>query len=130
MTQSCPETRRFNSFFMTDSSSSSKLRREMERLYLKSRDAAELRSKEWMRLEEKIMERALALWRRKGKAHLDALSAWRRAETEVLVRAGGQPPALGRSFRKAAKRRQGGGERKRPANSSSGYRRRRSVALK
>jgi hypothetical protein len=96
--------------------------------FRKSRDAAGLRSKEWMRLEDKIMELALAFWRRKGKAHLDALSAWRRAETEVLVGSGGQRPALGGSFRKVPKRRQGSGEGKKPANSR--YRRRRSMAAK
>jgi hypothetical protein len=48
----------------------------------------ELREKEWMRLEDRITARALALWRRKGKPHLDALSAWRRAELEVISQNG------------------------------------------
>jgi len=50
----------------------------------------ELRAKEWTRLEDKILRRALALWRRRGKAHLDALSALRRAEREVLATNGTQ----------------------------------------
>lgn len=45
----------------------------------------ELRAKEWTRLEEKILRRAFALWRRKGKARSNALSALRRAEREVLA---------------------------------------------
>lgn len=46
----------------------------------------ELRAKEWSRLERKIRERALTLWRRKGKRRLDVLSAWRLAERQVLTK--------------------------------------------
>ena len=45
---------------------------------------ADLRAKEWMKLEEKILQRALALWRRKGRRHLDAVKALRQAEREIL----------------------------------------------
>jgi Protein of unknown function (DUF2934) len=36
-------------------------------------------------LEDQIMERALALWRKPGPGHRNALNAWLQAEQEVLV---------------------------------------------
>lgn len=50
--------------------------------------AEELRAREWMKLEDRIKRRALVLWRRKGRVRMDALSAWRRAEQELLPRNG------------------------------------------
>lgn len=44
----------------------------------------ELRASQWLRLEEEILERAFVLWRRKGRAHMDALKALRQAEQEIL----------------------------------------------
>jgi hypothetical protein len=36
-------------------------------------------------LEDQIMERALALWRKPTRGHRNALNAWLQAEQEVLV---------------------------------------------
>jgi len=58
----------------------------------------ELRAKQWTSLEDEIMQRALALWRRKGKEHVDALTAWRRAEREVL----GQNGSASAKYRSSA----------------------------
>jgi hypothetical protein len=58
--------------------------RNIQHLKIRSPRPEELREKEWWRLEDRIMERALALWRRKGRAHLEPLNAWRRAELEIL----------------------------------------------
>jgi hypothetical protein len=38
-------------------------------------------------LEDQIMERALALWRKPGPGHRNALNAWLEAEQEVLAHA-------------------------------------------
>jgi hypothetical protein len=37
-----------------------------------------------MELEDKIMERALVLWRKKGRHYLDAIHAWHQAEREII----------------------------------------------
>jgi hypothetical protein len=44
----------------------------------------DLPSDERTKLEDQIMERALALWRRKQTLRLTALGAWRRAERDTL----------------------------------------------
>jgi hypothetical protein len=44
----------------------------------------DLPSDERLKLEDQIMERALALWRRKQTLRLTALAALRRAERETL----------------------------------------------
>jgi len=36
-------------------------------------------------LEDQIMERALAVWRKPGRGHRNALNAWLQAEQEVLA---------------------------------------------
>jgi hypothetical protein len=45
---------------------------------------AGLSEEEFVGLEDKIMERALALWRGKGRYHQNAWSAWLQAEREIL----------------------------------------------
>jgi hypothetical protein len=45
---------------------------------------ADLPTEERIQLEDKIMERALALWRKKGPEHVDALNAYRQAEREIF----------------------------------------------
>jgi hypothetical protein len=45
----------------------------------------DLPSAERMQLEDQIMERALALWHKKGHAHQNALNALLQAEREVLA---------------------------------------------
>lgn len=52
---------------------------------------ADLPAEERMQLEDKIMERALALWHKKGRHHLDALSAFRQAEREIFPHNGLDP---------------------------------------
>jgi len=47
---------------------------------------ADLPSDERMELEDRITERALALWRKKGHGHRNALDALLQAEREVLAR--------------------------------------------
>jgi hypothetical protein len=47
---------------------------------------ADLPSAERMQLEDHIMERALALWRKRRHGHQNALKALLQAEREVLAR--------------------------------------------
>jgi hypothetical protein len=68
------------------------------------RRAKELRAKEWMKLEERVRRRAVVLWRRMGKAHMTALSAWRRAERELLPRNGEAAGRVELLFAKKAKK--------------------------
>lgn len=49
---------------------------------------ADLPSDECMQLEDQIWERALALWRKRGHAHKNALNALLQAEREVLAHKG------------------------------------------
>ncbi len=49
---------------------------------------AALPTGERMQLEDQIMERALALWRKKGRAHLNAPDALLQAEREILAQNG------------------------------------------
>jgi hypothetical protein len=46
---------------------------------------AGLPSDERMQLEDQIMERALALWHKKGHAHRNALNALLQAEREIMA---------------------------------------------
>jgi hypothetical protein len=46
---------------------------------------ADLPSDERMQLEDQIMKRALALWRKRGHAHRNALNALLQAEREILA---------------------------------------------
>ena len=52
------------------------------------RNLADLPSDERMQLEDQIMERALALWHKKGYAHRNALNALLQAEREILAQKG------------------------------------------
>jgi len=42
-------------------------------------------SDEFMRIEDRIMARALALWHGKGRGHRSAADAWLQAERELLL---------------------------------------------
>jgi hypothetical protein len=49
---------------------------------------ADLPSDERIQLEDQIFKRALALWRKRGRAHRDALNALLQAERELLAQKG------------------------------------------
>jgi hypothetical protein len=51
---------------------------------------ADLPSNERLQLEDQIWERALALWRKRGYAHRNALNALLQAEREVLAQRTGK----------------------------------------
>ena len=51
---------------------------------------ADLPSDERMQLEDQIWKRALALWRKRGRAHRNALNALLQAEREVLAQRTGK----------------------------------------
>jgi hypothetical protein len=60
-------------------------------------DLAGLPPGEPMQLEDQIMERALALWHKKGHAHRNALNALFQAEREILAQR--EPPEVTRDWR-------------------------------
>jgi hypothetical protein len=48
------------------------------------RGQAGMSTQERIMLEDKIMERALTLWRKTGKAHLNPLQAFRKTKSEIF----------------------------------------------
>ena len=45
---------------------------------------ARLPAGEMIRLEDQILNRAMALWHQKGRTHMNAFAAWSQAEYEVF----------------------------------------------
>jgi hypothetical protein len=55
-------------------------------------DLADVTSAERMQLEDQIMERALAIWHKKGHAHQNVLNALLQAKREILAQKTGHAP--------------------------------------